>query len=78
MIRDAKFLRPVPLPATLHLTAHVERAVATHVIARVHATMEGSELLRAELWMMMQEAGTDWKDAIEARRARVSRWKANA
>ena len=78
MIRDAKFLRPVPLPATIHLAAHVERAEPTHVIARVQATIEGNELLRADLWMMMQEAGAGWNEAIEARRARVARWKANA
>jgi 3-hydroxymyristoyl/3-hydroxydecanoyl-(acyl carrier protein) dehydratase len=77
MIREAKLLRPAPLPATVHLAAHVERVEATHVIARVNATMEGSELLRADLWMMMQQAGAGWEEAIEARRTRLARWKTN-
>lgn len=78
MIRDAKFFQPTPLPAVLHLVAHIERAEPTHVIAQVKATMEGTERLRAHLWLMMQEAEAAWKDAIDARRERVARWKANA
>ncbi len=74
MVRDAKFLEAVRLPATLEIAATAERVEAMRVIAKVTVRAKHQEILRAELWMMMQDAGPEWAEAIAARRARVERW----
>jgi 3-hydroxymyristoyl/3-hydroxydecanoyl-(acyl carrier protein) dehydratase len=78
MIRDAKFLRQTPLPATLSLAAEVRRVEPSNVILRVGARAGEAEVLRAELWMMMLEASPEWAEAVAARRERVARWKGAA
>ena len=78
MIRDAKFLRQTPLPAALQITAEVRSAEPSKVILQVTAQASEHLILRAELWMMMLEAESEWADAIAARHARVARWKGAA
>jgi 3-hydroxymyristoyl/3-hydroxydecanoyl-(acyl carrier protein) dehydratase len=75
MIRDAKFLRHTQLPAELLINAEVRRAEVLKVIVQVAAQVDGQEVLRAQLWMMMLEASAEWDAAITARRERVARWK---
>ncbi|HEX8285729.1 MAG TPA: hypothetical protein VF588_20400 [Pyrinomonadaceae bacterium] len=78
MIRDAKFLRHTPLPAQLLITAEVRRAEAAKVVVQASARVDGQEVLRAELWMMMLEASPEWAAAVAARLERVARWKGAA
>ena len=75
MIRGAKFLRQTRLPADILILAKVRRAEASAVMVEVAASVEGSDVLRAELWMMMLEAEPEWTDAIAARHERIARWK---
>lgn len=78
MIRDAKFLQPTRLPATLKITAETLRREPSRIITRVAARVREQEVLRAELWMMMLEASSEWAEAIAERRLRVARWKGQA
>jgi 3-hydroxyacyl-[acyl-carrier-protein] dehydratase len=78
MIREAKFLHPTRLPATLLITAETLRAEPSRVITRVTARVDEQEVLRAELWMMMLEASSEWAEAIAARSLRVARWRGQA
>jgi 3-hydroxymyristoyl/3-hydroxydecanoyl-(acyl carrier protein) dehydratase len=78
MIRDAKFLRPTPLPATLVIEAETRRAESSNVVVHVTARAGEHQVLRAELWMAMFEAQDGWAEAIAARRARLARWKGEA
>ncbi len=80
MVRDAKFLHPVELPARLRFEARVLRADAARVAARVTArvttnTGGESKVLRGELMLAMVEATAEWQAAIEQRRRLVARWK---
>jgi 3-hydroxymyristoyl/3-hydroxydecanoyl-(acyl carrier protein) dehydratase len=74
MIREAKFLRPAPLPANLHFVAEVHRTELSNVTIKVTVRNENENLMRAELVMMMLEASTDWSEAIRARHERMKRW----
>lgn len=78
MIRDAKFLHPTRLPATVLITAGTLRSEPSRVITRVTARVCEQEVLRAELWMMMLEASSEWAEAITQRALRVARWKGRA
>ena len=42
---------------------------------RAGQTVNGERVMQAELVMMMLESSTEWADAIEARNARLARWK---
>ncbi len=75
MVRDAKFLRPVELPARLRFEATVVRSDAARVAARVTARVEEATVLRGELMLAMVDATSEWQAAIEQRRRRVARWK---
>src|SRR6478672_7056582 len=77
MVRNAKFLAPVALPATLGIFVHgarVERdsavvhAVLTHAIDAVDC--------RVELAMMLRPPEPGWADAIRVYRARLASLKA--
>jgi 3-hydroxyacyl-[acyl-carrier-protein] dehydratase len=75
MIRDAKFLRAVPLPATIVFNAQVSRFESSSIALAVEAH-EGEQLvMRTELVMMMVEAAPEWDAAIRARHERVDSWK---
>ncbi len=75
MIRNAKFLRPVPLPATIVFNAEVRRFEPSSVALAVDAHEGGQLVMRAELVMMMVEAAPEWDAAIRARYERVDSWK---
>jgi len=75
MVRNAKFLRPVPLPATLAFRAEVGRFEESSIALAVDAH-EGQQLvMRGELVMMMFEAAPEWDAAIRARHQRLASWK---
>jgi len=77
MVRDARFLHPVFLPAHLELSAEVSRPGSSTVSANVTVAVEGERVMQAELVMMLLEASADWARAIEARNERLARWKAS-
>lgn len=87
MIRDAKILAPVALPARLEIEARVEGAAAGQVDVdgaetapvrvRVSARCGATTVLRAELVFALIEAPPDSSDAVRARRERVARWMAS-
>ncbi|MDB6017509.1 MAG: beta-hydroxyacyl-ACP dehydratase [Pedosphaera sp.] len=76
MVRDAKFIQPVPLPAGLKLTAEVRRCEAASVVLQVSVEDRGQLALRGELVMMMVETTPDWEGAIRARNERLAKWRA--
>ena len=78
MIRDAKFLRPVRLPATLVLKAEVSRFQASSIALAVNAREGDHLVMRAELVMMMFAAAAEWDAAIRARNQRLASWKGMA
>lgn len=78
MIRNVKFLHPVPLPARLKLTAEVRRSDPSQVTVTVTAQLGEIQVLRGELLLAMVEVtGTteEWSAAREMRDQRVARWK---
>lgn len=75
MVRDARFLQPVFLPASLEIAATISRSQSSNVSANVTVTVNGERVMQAELVMMMLESSTEWAPAIEARNARLARWK---
>jgi len=75
MVREAKFLRPVSLPATIALSAVVHRFESSNIVLRTEATATGQLVMTAELVMMMFEAEPGWDAAIRARQERVASWK---
>ena len=75
MVRDARFLRPVYLPATLALNAEVSRSQPSTINTSVTAAVDGERVMQAELVMMMIESSGEWAGAIEARNERLARWK---
>ena len=75
MIREAKFHRPVALPAALALSAAVYRFESSNVSLRTEAMSAGQLVMTAELVMMMFEAEPGWETAIRARHERIASWK---
>lgn len=75
MVRDARFLQPVFLPASLEITAAISRSQPSNVSASVTVTVSGERVMQAELVMMMLESSPEWAVAIEARNDRLARWK---
>jgi 3-hydroxyacyl-[acyl-carrier-protein] dehydratase len=75
MIREAKFLHPVRLPATIVLNAEVRRFESSSIALAVEAHEGDQIVMRAELVMMMVEAGPECDAAIRARHERVDSWK---
>lgn len=75
MVRDARFLQPVFLPASLEITAAISRSQPSNVSASVTVTVSGERVMQAELVMMMLESSAEWAVAIEARNDRLARWK---
>jgi 3-hydroxymyristoyl/3-hydroxydecanoyl-(acyl carrier protein) dehydratase len=75
MIRNAKFLHPVPLPARLELTAEVRRSDPSQVTVAVAARVGETQVLRGELLLAMVEPTAEWSAARELRDQRVARWK---
>ena len=77
MVRDARFLHPVFLPAKLDLTAEVSRSESSTISTNALIEVNGERVMQAQLVMMMIETSTDWAQAIEARNNRLARWKAS-
>jgi 3-hydroxyacyl-[acyl-carrier-protein] dehydratase len=75
MVRDARFLHPVFLPATLELSASVTRSEASTISTNVIVEVNGERVMQAQLVMMMIETSTEWAQAIDARNNRLARWK---
>lgn len=75
MVRDARFLRPVLLPASLEITAAIVRSQSSSINTNVTVTLNGERVMQAELVMMMLESSSEWAAAIEARNDRLSRWQ---
>jgi len=75
MVRDARFLQPVFLPASLEITAAISRSQSSNVSASVTVTVHDERVMQAELVMMMLESSAEWAVAIEARNDRLARWK---
>ena len=75
IVRDARFLQPVFLPAALEITAVVSRSQASSINTSVTVAVQGERVMQAELVMMMLESSAEWAAAIEARNDRLARWK---
>ena len=75
MVRDARFMQPVFLPASLEITAVISRPQSSHVSTVVTVIVDGERVMQAELVMMMLESSDDWASAIEERNDRLARWK---
>jgi 3-hydroxymyristoyl/3-hydroxydecanoyl-(acyl carrier protein) dehydratase len=74
MVRDARFLRPVFLPATLDITAEIIRSQTSNINTAVTVTANGERIMQGELVMMLLESVPEWSAAIEARNVRLARW----
>ena len=77
MVRDARFLRPVFLPATLDLSAEVIRSETSTLNTNVIVEVEAERVMQSQLVMMMIETSTEMAQAIDARNNRLARWKAS-
>ena len=75
MVRDARFLQPVFLPAALEITAVIARSQSSSINTSVTVTVNGERVMQADLVMMMVESSAEWAAAIAARNDRVARWK---
>ena len=75
MVRDARFLQPVFLPASLEITAVISRSQSSNVSVNVIVAVDDERVMQAELVMMMLESSAEWASAIEARNDRLARWK---
>ncbi len=75
MVRDARFLHPVFLPATLKLTAEISRAESSSINTSVTVAVKGERVMQAQLVMMMVETSAEWAEAIQARNHRLARWR---
>src|SRR5437868_12532659 len=75
MVRDARFLQPVLLPASLEISALIGRSQSSSINTNVTVTVNGERVMQAELVMMMLESSTEWAPAIESRDDRLARWK---
>ena len=75
MIRDARFLRPVTLPAPLEFSAEVSRVDISNIAVRVEARCDEERVLTAQLVMMLFAAKPEWEAAIRDRNERLASWK---
>ena len=78
MMRNAKFLRPVSLPAALSLEAHVSRHDhgSLTIKASLMQTGEDDVAMRCDVVMALVARDAASEAAIVARDARVKGWKA--
>lgn len=75
MVRDAKLLRPVPLPASLDIEAELTRLDTSSAGVRAVVSCAGHASIRAELVMALVAVDERHDEAVEARRARLRAWK---
>ncbi len=74
MVRDARFLHPVFLPATLEISAEISRSQTSSINTIVGVMSDGERVMQAELVMMLLESAPEWEEAIKARHDRLARW----
>jgi 3-hydroxyacyl-[acyl-carrier-protein] dehydratase len=74
MVRDARFLRPVFLPATLDISAEIIRQQTSNINTAVTVSVDSERIMQGELVMMLLESVPEWSAAIEARNNRLARW----
>ena len=77
MVRDARFLHPVFLPATLNLSAEISRSEPSTINTNVTIEVARERVMQAQLVLMMIETSSELEPAIEARNNRLARWKAS-
>jgi hypothetical protein len=75
-IHRAVFLRPCFLPATVRLTARVERSNPTRASVATTASVQNVIAFRGEIVMALIELSPEWAEIVEARHRRVARWRA--
>ena len=75
MVRDARFLHPVFLPAMLEVNAEISRSQTSSINTNVTVSVDGERVMQAELVMMMIESSDELAAAIKARNDRLARWK---
>ena len=75
MVRDARFLHPVFLPATLEISAEISRSQSSSINTNVTVTSSGERVMQGELVLMLLESAPEWSRAIEARNNRLARWR---
>src|SRR5215217_1195614 len=75
MVRDARFLQPVFLPALLEITAVISRSQSSNINTSVTVSVNGERVMQGELVMMMVESSAEWATAIAARNERLARWQ---
>jgi 3-hydroxyacyl-[acyl-carrier-protein] dehydratase len=75
MVRDARFLHPVFLPASLELSAEISRAESSSININVIVAVNGERVMQAQMVMMLVETSTEWAQAIQARNNRLARWQ---
>jgi len=75
MVRNAVFQRPVRLPAVIELRVALKHVGPTNVQAAAEAIVDGEQVCRAELVMMMLEPEPTWAAALAEARDRVARWE---
>jgi len=75
-IRRAVFLRPCFLPATVRLTARVERSHPARALVAATAWVQNAIVFRGEIVMALIELSPEWAEIVEARHQRVARWRA--
>jgi len=75
MVRDARFLQPVFLPASLEINAVVSRSQPSNINTSVTASVNGERVMQGELVMMMLELSAEWATAIAARNDRLATWQ---
>lgn len=75
MVRDARFLVPVFLPATLVLTAEVSRSEPSTISTNVIVKVKDERVMQGQCVMMMMELSPGRGEVLEARHRRLARWK---
>ncbi len=74
MVRDARFLHPVFLPANVDISAEIVRSQTSNINTSVTVTWNSERIMQGELVMMLLESVPEWSTAIEARNNRLARW----
>jgi 3-hydroxymyristoyl/3-hydroxydecanoyl-(acyl carrier protein) dehydratase len=74
MIRQAKLLEPVHLPATLTIMSDLKRLELSNALLTVQASQNECKKLQGEVVMMMIDASPAWDAAINARNHRLKCW----
>ncbi len=74
MIRQAKLLEPVHLPATLTIMSNLKRLELSNALLTVQASQNDCKKLQGEVVMMMIDASPEWEKAIEVRNHRLKCW----